>query len=183
MPSLAPHKITPLATHISPPHPSHPPWRAPPAWGGHRVRHPLAEGTPPPVRGDNPRALGGPREAGQGGALSMTPQGESWQEEGQAAPQPFVPQFPQLCLSFPQHSSLVAAGRITRGSFTSACPAPRLTQPTVTALLPNLPFQGPTPATGTVATWPAPLSTGPPCSRHQPAQERVCALRARSKPR
>lgn len=70
-----------------------------------------------------------------------------------------MPQFPQPCLSFPWHSGLTAAGRITAGS---PCPAPRLTRPagsTVTALLPNLPCQqlrhssqGPTPAPGTGGT-------------------------------
>lgn len=59
VPSLAPRKITskitpkitPLATHIRPPQPSQPPWRAPQAWGGHTLRHPPAEGAESPCRG------------------------------------------------------------------------------------------------------------------------------------
>lgn len=59
VPSLAPRKITrkitpkitPLATHIRPPQPSHPPWRAPQAWGGHTLRHPPAECAESPCRG------------------------------------------------------------------------------------------------------------------------------------
>lgn len=101
------------------------------------------------------------------------------------------------CLSFPSRASVspgIPALWLQAGSPRAVSPVPA--QPhgspwsTVTALLPNLLFQELQHSSQALARgrgrllspWRASLSTAPPCSRHLPAQEHVCASRARSKP-